>query len=330
MKTKIVTVAIAILSLIFVCATEAQQPAKVFRIGILSARAGLEPRDEVLRQRLRELGYAEGKNLTIEWRFWDNKPDLLNQYATELVRLKVDVIHGNNTATIQAAKKVTTTIPIVMTAATDPVESGLVASEERPGGNITGLTSASASSALYQKRLELLKEVIPQLSRLGVLMDPSYITLTGRNESFKAVQAVAGSLGLNVQSLEVRGANDFESAFQAATKAGSQAVIHLGHPLISNNRRQVADAALKNRMPVLYADTQFTDAGGLMSFGAEPLDLMRRAVDYIDKILKGAKPADMPIGQPTKFELVINAKVAQQIGLTIPQSVLYRADRVIR
>ena len=329
MKTKIVAFVIAMLSCIFVWPASAQQPAKVFRIGALSSRAGPEPRDEVFRQRLRELGYIEGQNVVIEWRFWDNKPDRLNEYAAELVRLKVDVIFGNNTATNQAAKKATTTIPIVMTAGTDPVESGLVASQERPGGNITGLTSASASKAVYGKRLELLKEIIPQFSRVGVLMDPGYIALTG-NQSFKEVQAVAGSLGLSVQSLEVRGPNDFESAFQAAAKGGSQAVIHLGHPVISNNRTQVSEAALKSRMPVLYTDTLFTDAGGLMSFGAEPLDLLRRAVDYIDKILKGAKPADMPIGQPTKFELVINAKVAQQIGLTIPPNVMARADKVIR
>jgi putative ABC transport system substrate-binding protein len=303
----------------------AQQPAKVFRIGILSARAGLEPRDEVLRQRLRVLGYIEGQNLVIEWRFWEGKPDRLTEYAAELVRLKVDVIFGNNTPTILAAKKATTTIPIVMIAAADPAESGLVASLERPGGNITGLTSVS--SALNGKRLELAKEIIPELSRVGILLDPDYPTV---GVTLKETQNTADSLGLKLQFLEVRSVNDFENAFDAATKARAQALIHFSHTVIVNGRKSIAELAVKHRLPAVYNDTQFIDAGGLMSLGADPLDLTRRAATYVDKILKGAKPADLPMEKPTKFELVINAKVAQQIGLTIPPSVVARADKVIK
>jgi putative ABC transport system substrate-binding protein len=303
----------------------AQQPAKVFRIGILSARAGLEPRDEVLRQRLRVLGYIEGQNLVIEWRFWEGKPDRRTEYAAELVRLKVDVIFGNNTPTILAAKKATTTIPIVMIAAADPAESGLVASLERPGGNITGLTSVS--SALNGKRLELAKEIIPELSRVGILLDPDYPTV---GVTLKETQNTADSLGLKLQFLEVRSVNDFENAFDAATKARAQALIHFSHTVIVNGRKSIAELAVKHRLPAVYNDTQFIDAGGLMSLGADPLDLTRRAATYVDKILKGAKPADLPMEKPTKFELVINAKVAQQIGLTIPPSVVARADKVIK
>lgn len=268
----------------------------------------------------------EGKNLVIEWRFYDGRSDLLNSFAAELVRLKVDAIFGNATPTIQAAKKATTTIPIVMTAGADPAESGLVASLERPGGNITGLTSVS--TALNGKRLELAKEIIADLSRVGVLLDPDYPTMTA-TANLKDTQNTADSLGLKLQLLEVRSANDFENVFRAATEARAQGLIHFSHAVITNGRKRVVDLALKHRLPAIYADVQFIDAGGLMSLGADPLDLIRRAAGYIDKILKGTKPADLPMGKPTKFELLINAKVAKQIGLTIPTSVLARADKVI-
>lgn len=213
-----------------------------------------------------------------------------------------------------------------MTAGADPAESGLVASLERPGGNITGLTSVS--TALNGKRLELAKEIIADLSRVGVLLDPDYPTMTA-TANLKDTQNTADSLGLKLQLLEVRSANDFENVFRAATEARAQGLIHFSHAVITNGRKRVVDLALKHRLPAIYADVQFIDAGGLMSLGADPLDLIRRAAGYIDKILKGTKPADLPMGKPTKFELLINAKVAKQIGLTIPTSVLARADKVI-
>ena len=305
---------------------EAQQATKVFRVGVLSARAGIEPRDEVFRQRLRELGYVKGQNLAIDWRFADGKLDRLDPLAAELVRLKVDVIFGNATPTIQAAKKATTTVPIVMIAGADPAESGLVASLERPGGNITGLTSVS--TALNGKRLELAKEIIPNLSRVGVLLDPEYPTMTS-GQNLKETQAAADALGLKLQLMEVRSVNDLENVFEAATKERAQALIHFSHTVITNGRKRVAELAVKHRLPAVYADTQFIEAGGLMSLGADPLDLIRRAAGYVDKVLKGGKPADLPMEKPTKFELVINAKVAKQIGLTIPANVLTRADKVI-
>jgi len=325
MNTKIALLVLAFLVFLSAHTADAQQPAKVYRIGVLSPRAGIEPRHEVFRQRLRELGYVEGQNVVIEWRFWEGKPDRLNEFAAELVRLNVDVIFGDATPTIQAAKKATTTIPIVMIAAADPAESGLVASLERPGGNITGLTSVS--SALIGKRLELAKEIIPQLSRVGVLLDPDYPTVAS---TWKETENAASSLGLKLQTLEVRSISDFENAFGAATTTNTQALIHSSHTVIVNGRKRIAELAVKHRLPAVYNDTQFIDAGGLMSLGADPLDLSRRAADFVGKILKGAKPADLPMERPTKFELVINTKVAQQIELPIPQSVLNRADKVMK
>jgi putative ABC transport system substrate-binding protein len=327
MNRKIFGFTLSAMLLALCVSVEAQQPAKVFRIGMLSARSGTDARDEVFRQRLRELGYVEGKNLFIEWRFSDGKLDHLDSLAAELVSLKVDVIFGNATPTIQAAKKATTTIPIVMIAGADPAESGLVASLQRPGGNITGLTSVS--SALNGKRMELVKEIVPNLSRVGVLLDPDYPTITA-GRSLQETQSAADSLGLKLELMEVRSVNDFENVFETATKARVQALIHFSHTVITNARKRITELALKHRLPAVYADTQFIDAGGLMSLGADPLDLIRRAAGYVDKILKGAKPAEMPMEKPTKFELVINAKVANQIGLEIPPNVLARADKVIR
>jgi putative tryptophan/tyrosine transport system substrate-binding protein len=306
---------------------EAQQPGKVYRLGVLSVRGGIELRDEVFRQRLSELGYVEGKNLAIECKFSDGKLDRLDSLAAELVQLKVDVIFGNNTPTVQAAKKATTTIPIVMIAGADPAETGLVASLERPGGNITGLTSVS--SALNGRRMELAKEMIPNLARVGVLLDPDYPTITAA-ATLKETQSAADSLGLKLQLLEVRSAGDLDSAFEAATKKQAQALIHFSHAVITNGRKRVTALASKHKLPAVYADTQFMDVGGLMSLGADPLDLIRRAAGYVDKVLKGAKPSEMPMEKPTKFELVINATVAKQIGLEIPPNVLARAEKVIK
>jgi putative tryptophan/tyrosine transport system substrate-binding protein len=327
MNRKIFGFTLSAMLLALCVSVEAQQLGKVYRLGILSVRGAMEPRDEVFRQRLRELGYVEGQNLTIEWRFSEGKLDRLDSLAADLVRLKVDAIFGTATPTIQAAKKATTAIPIVMIAGADPVETGLVASLERPGGNITGLTSVS--SALNGKRMELAKEMIPNLIRVGVLLDPDYPTVTAAR-SLQETRSAADSLGLKLQILEVRSAGDLDSAFEAATKERAQALIHFSHTIITNNRKRVTELALKHKLPAVYADTQFIDVAGLMSLGADPLDLTRRAAGYIDRIFKGAKPAEMPMEKPMKFELVINAKVANQIGLEIPPSVLGRADKVIR
>jgi len=327
MKTKMLLIVLFVLFVASTYLAEAQEPGKVYRIGVLSVRGGIEPRDEVFRQRLRELGYVEGKNLAIEWKFTEGKLDRLDSFAAELVQLKVNVIFGNNTPTVQAAKKATTTIPIVMIAGADPAETGLVASLERPGGNITGLTSVS--SALNGKRMELAREMIPNLARVGVLLDPNYPTITAA-PTLKETQSAADSLGLKLQLLEVRSAADFDNAFEAASKARAQALIHFSHAVITNGRKRVTELALKHKLPAVYADTQFVDVGGLMSLGADSLDLIRRAAGYIDSILKGAKPADLPMEKPTKFELVINAKVAEQIGLAIPSSMLAQADKVIK
>jgi putative ABC transport system substrate-binding protein len=227
---------------------------------------------------------------------------------------------------IQAVKQLTTAIPIVMIAAADPVEGGLVASLAQPGGNITGLTSISAD--LYGKRFELLKEVVPRLSRVGVLRVPDFTSRSPR--AYKEVEATADTLGLKLQSLEVRDPGDIEEVFRTASKADSQALIHFNHTVIVTHRKRVAELATKARLPMIFNDSQFMDAGGLMSYGAYSPDLFRRAAVYVDKIAKGAKPGDLPVERPVKFEFVVNQKTAKQIGVTIPPNVLARADRVIR
>jgi ABC-type uncharacterized transport system substrate-binding protein len=308
-------------------AVMAQQAGKIYRVGVLSVRGGMEERDEVFRKRLNELGYIEGKNLIVDWRFSDGKPERIAPLIAELTKLNVDVLFGSSTPVIQTAKNVTKTIPIIMTAGADPAETGLVASLERPGGNITGLTSVS--TALNGKRMALAKEVVPNLARVGVLLDPEYPTITA-GPSLKDAQSEAASLGLKLQLLEVRSVGDLDNVFEAAIKERTQALIHFSHAVITNARKRFAELALKNRLPAVYADTQFMEVGGLMSLGADPLDLVRRAAEYVDKILKGGKPAEMAIGKPAKFELVINTKVAEQMGLAIPSNVLARADRMIK
>ena len=301
-----------------------QQPAKLRRIGWLSVTAGRSPRHEAFRQGLRELGYVEGHNIAIESRFAAQMENRLPEFATDLVKLKVDVIVALEPPAIRAAKNATRTIPIVMRSTDDPVKSGLVASLARPGGNITGLTSISTE--LSGKRLELLKEVVPRLLRVGTLWDPAAPDAALK---WSETEVAARSLGLKLQSLEVRGPDDFESAFRTATKERAQAIITLRNPLLVLNGKRIAALAAKSRLPAVYDERSFVDDGGLMSYGANLEDLYRRAATYVDKILKGAKPADLPIEQPTRFELVINMKTAKALGLTIPQSVLFRADRVI-
>jgi len=279
---------------------------------------------EAFRRGLRELGYTEGKNIIIEYRYTEGKPDRLNDMAAELIRLKVDVVVTSSSASVRAVKKASATTPVVFAAVGDPVASGLVASLAKPGGNITGLTMLSQE--LSGKRLELLKEAFPKLTRVAALWSSEGTGL----EVMKAVQTAAQGLGVKLQSLEIRTANDFDSAFEAAIRERAQSLLTHPLPVINLNRERIIQFAAKNRLPAMYPIPEFTDAGGLMSYAPNYADLYHRAAVYVDKILKGAKPADLPVEQPTKFELVINLKTAKQIGLTIPPNVLARADRVIK
>jgi putative ABC transport system substrate-binding protein len=268
---------------------------------------------------------VEGKNIVIEWRYAEGKLDRLSELAAELVRLKVDVIVASGDTSVQAVKKATEAIPIVTTIVSDPVALGFVASLARPGGNITGLTSLARE--LGGKRLELLKEAVSRLSRVAVLGNRDS---PGYGAQMKEIQVAAKGLRMQVQAFGVQVSNDFDKAFSAMSRDAVHAIIVIQSPAFSNQRARLVDLAVKNRLPVMYPQREFTEAGGLISYGPSALDLYRRAATYVDKILKGAKPADLPVQQPMKFEFVINLKAAKQIGLTIPPNVLARADRVIR
>jgi len=302
---------------------QAQQAAKIPRIAFLAG--GSRSADSLLLetfwQRMKELGYIEGKNIAAEYRFAEGAPERLPNFAAELVRLNVDIIVAPGSGT-RAAKKATDTIPIVITYG-DPVGQGLVASLARPGGNVTGLSGFI--SELGGKQLELLKEAFPKVSRVAVLWwtDPNALML-------EDMKAAAGALRVTLQPLGLRAVDDFESAFSAIKKDRANALIALRNPLTATHRTRIVDFAAKNRLPAIYPDGEFVDAGGLMAYGVNVPDLWGRAAVYVDKILKGTKPADLPVEQPTKFEFIINLKTAKQIGLTIPPNVLARADRVIR
>jgi putative tryptophan/tyrosine transport system substrate-binding protein len=306
---------------------QAQQAAKVPRIGFLGTTLPFANSDriEAFRQGLKELGYTEGKNIALEYRWAEGKLDRLPALAAELVRFKVDIIVAGGGTSTQAAKEATTTIPIAMAQAPDPVGSGFVASLARPGGNITGLSLLAPD--LSGKRLELLKEIFPRLTRVTVLGDS---TNPGNAQSLKEAEVASGAFALQVQYLDVIDFKDIETAFRAARNGRAEALLVLGSPFFVLQRRQIADLAAKSRLPVIYPLPEFAEVGMLMTYGVSVIDLYRRAAIYVDKILKGAKPAEMPVEQPTKFELVINLKTAKQIGLTIPPNVLARADRVIR
>jgi len=306
----------------------AQQPTKIPRIGYLTAASlsSVAARIEAFRQGLRELGYVEGKNIVIEWRSAEGKFDRLPALAAELVRLKVDIIVSSGPAPTRAAKEATSTIPIVMAQDIDPVGSGFVASLARPGGNITGLSTLRPE--ISGKRLELLKEIVPRLSRVAVL---GTSTQPGYAQQLREVELAAGAFGVKLQYLDVLSPKDIETAFRAAGKGRADAVLMLVAGAIANpHRTQIAELAVKSRLPAIYDRREFVDDGGLMSYGTNFADLSRRAATYVDKILKGTKPADLPVEQPTKFELIINLKAAKQIGVTIPPNVLARADKVIK
>ncbi len=304
---------------------EAQQPTKVPRIGFQSASfpSAIAARIEAFRQGLRELGYVEGKNIVIEYRYAEGKLDRLPALAAELVRLKVDVIVTAAPSSTRAVKEATTTIPIVMAQDGDPVGNGFVASLARPGGNITGLSTLAPG--ISGKQLELLKEIVPRLSHVAVLRTSTLPYA----QVLKEMELAAGALGVKLQYLDVQGPKDIETAFGEARKGRADAVLVLASPILESHRTEVADLAVKNRLPMIYHAPEFVEAGGLMSYGVSFIDLYRRAATYVDKILKGAKPADLPVEQPTKFDMVINMKTAKALGIRIPQSILLRAFKVI-
>ncbi|OGQ82193.1 MAG: hypothetical protein A3F90_10145 [Deltaproteobacteria bacterium RIFCSPLOWO2_12_FULL_60_19] len=326
MTKKVFSLALGALLFALCVSVQAQQPKKVSRIGLLASGQGLGSAGDAFRQRLRELGWVEAQNITIESRFAGGKNlDRLPQLAAELARLKVAVIVADGDPAIYAAKQATSAIPIVVVAVGDPVREGLVASLARPGGNITGLTSISTE--LSGKRLELLKEAVPKVSRVAVLWNPANASNV---IEFKEAEVAARALGLKLQSLEVRGPDDFQGAFAGAARDRANALIVVRDPLVDSHHFRILDFAIDKRLPSIHGEEQFVEAGGLMSYGPSRVELFRRAATYVDKILKGAKPADLPVEQPTKFDLVINLKNAKQIGLTIPPNVLARADKVIK
>jgi len=327
-RAAVPSILVAVVLLAVGVIAEAQQPAKVPRIGylVISSLSGSESRAEAFRQGLRELGYVEGKNIVIEWRSADGKRERGPTLAEELVRLKVDVIVTGGSGATRPAKEATKTIPIVMAQDGDPVGNGYVASLAHPGGNITGLSSFSAE--LHGKRLELLKEIVSKLTRAAVL---GTSTEPGDTQGLKDTELAAGALGVKLQYIDVLSAKDIEIAFRAAVTGKADGIlVSIGGPILNSHGTQIRDLAAKNRLPAIYGRSNDAEAGGLTSYSANSDDLFRRAATYVDKILKGAKPADLPVEQPIKFEFIINLKAAKQIGLTIPQSVLFRADKVIK
>jgi len=303
------------------------QPARVPRIGFLmtASSSASFARLEAFRQGLRELGYVEGKSIVIDWRSADGNAERSREHAAELVRLKPDVIITAGANSTRAAKAATTTIPIVMAQDPDPVGNGFVASLAQPGGNITGLSRLAPE--ISGKQLELLKETVPKLSRVGVLGDAA---LPGQAQILKEVQLAASALAVKTHFLAVQSPKEIETSFRAAAKTSADAMLVLETPLINSKRSQIAALAAKSRLPAIYMNPEYVEDGGLMSYGASIAELYRRAATYVDKILRGAKAADLPVEQPKKFEFIINLKAAKQIGLTIPPNVLARADRVIR
>jgi putative ABC transport system substrate-binding protein len=306
---------------------QGQEARKVPRVGFLdpTSRAVSKARIEAFRQGLGKVGYTDGKNVEVDYRFAEGNSERLNELASELVRLNVDIIVTRAIPGAVAAKQATATIPIVFVGVADALAAGLVTSLGHPGGNLTGLTSLAPE--LSGKRLELLKEAFPKVSRVVVLRN---VSNAGDAILWKDTEEAAQALGLQLHSLEVRSVSDLENVFESAAKADGQALLTLTDPLLQSHRKQIVEFAAKSRLPGVYTDPEFVEAGGLMSYAANPLEFYARAAGYVDRILKGAKPGDLPVEQPTKFDLVISLKAAKQIGVTIPPNVLARADRVIR
>ena len=306
---------------------EAQQPKKIPRVAFLGTASAsiVADRIDALRKGLRDLGYVEGKNILIEYRFAEGKSNEITSIAAELARSKPDAIVTAGPAATRSAKQATVTIPVIMGNEGDPIGSGFVASLAQPGGNITGLSALSPE--ISGKQLEILKEIVPKLIYVFVLGNS---TTPGNAQASKQVELAAETLGVQVQYLDVRVPKDIETAFLSATKGRADALIALQNPILTFDRKQVVTLAVKNRIPAAYHSLEFVEDGGLMTYSVSITDLFRRTASYIDKILKGAKPADLPVEQPTRFDLVISLSAAKQIGVTIPPSVLARADRVIK
>jgi putative ABC transport system substrate-binding protein len=328
-KAGVLSILFVLVMLAVAVIAEAQQPTKISRIGFLSARdpATESTRAAAIRLALRDLGYIEGQNIAIEYRYAEGKLDRLPELAVELVRLKVDVIMAGGDPGIRAAKNATKAIPIVtMGGGTDPIEAGFVESLARPGGNVTGITNLGRE--LGGKRLELLKEAVPKVARVAVLYDPS--NTSSVREVKEDLPVAARALRLTIQPWEVRAADDFERVFAALNKERPDGLYVSPGPVINVNQKRTVAFALRSRLPAMYSNRDAVDAGGLMYYGADLAESYRRVAYFVNKILKGAKPADLPVEQPTKFELIINLKTAKQIGLTIPPNVLARADKVIK
>jgi len=326
-KRRIFAMALCTVLFALCVSAHAQQPTKIPRIGLLftATPSAAAARIEAFRQGLRELGYVEGKNILIEQRYAEGQLNHMNELAAELVRLKVDVIVTIGPAATRPAKEATHAIPIVMGVDDDPVGNGFVASLARPGGNITGL--ASLAPEIGGKQLELLKEIVPRLSRVAVL---GTSTQPGNAQSLREAEVAAGALAVKLQYLDVLSPKDIEPVFRTASNGRAEAVLVLRASIFFSHRKQIVDLAAKRQLPAMYYTTEYVEEGGLMTYGVSITDLFRRAATYVDKILKGAKPAELPIEQPTKFELVVNLKTAKRIGLTIPPNVLARADKVIK
>ena len=318
----VLTAILALASLAISERVVAQPPGKIHRIGVLGNENN--PPWDGFRQGLRELGYVDGQNVTIEWRWSEGRPDRFPGLATEVVALKPDVIVASGTQAIRAAKRATSAIPIVMTTSSYPDKIGLVNSLSRPGGNVTGLSNVGPE--LSGKKLELLKEIAPKASRVAVLFNPASDV---EPLAVRELSAAAPAVGVEIQSVEVRSPDDFSAAFAALSPSRIDALLALGNPINFRGRQLIADFALKNRLPSIYDERLFVEAGGLISYAPSFTDSFRRAATYVDKILKGQQPADLPVEQPTKFDLVINLKTAKALGLTIPPSLLLRADHVI-
>jgi putative ABC transport system substrate-binding protein len=327
MKRKIVFWLLATILLTTVSPAEAQPAGKVPRVGFLSSLSpsSISARIEAFQQGLRELGYVEGKNIIIEWRYAEGKADRLRELAAELVRLKVAVIVTGGPAVNRYAKEATATIPIVLGFDNDPVGNGFVVSLARPGGNITGLSTYYPE--ISGKQLELLKEIIPRLTRVAIFGNSAQ---PGNPQALRETELAAGALRMQRQYLDIRTPKDIESAFREASKGRAEAVLVLGNVIVTSQPKQFVELAAKSRLAAIYWSPEFVEAGGLMSYSANIPDLFRRAATYVDKILKGRTPADLPVEQPMKFEFIINLKAAKQIGLTIPPNVLVRAQKVIR
>ena len=324
-RTAVSSMLVAVVLLAVGVIAEAQQPKKLARIGYLGNTASGQDVSAPFRERLRELGYIEGRNITIESRYWEGKAERLPELAADLVRLNCDVIFTTGNEAAEAAKNATKEIPIVIANTGDAVRSGFVASLARPGGNVTGLTSVGAE--LKGKQLELLKEVVPKLARVAFLWSPTSPLAAG---NLKETETAARSLRIRIQSIEVKGPEDIDAAFQAATKNRAEALVVDSGGFFAFNQKRILELAAKSRLPTMYGNIRYVEAGGLMTYTHDRNAQYRRAAEYVDKILKGAKPGDLPVERPTKFELVINLKTAKQIGLTIPPNVLARADKVFK